>query len=40
MAVKGGDKLDLGGGHEMEFVMAPNLHWWAVVGAGGGGGSC
>lgn len=26
-AVKGGDKLDLGGGHEMEFVMAPNLHW-------------
>eukprot|EP00775_Hariotina_reticulata_P004852 gene4852-5099_t len=27
MAVKGGDKLDLGGGHVMEFVMAPNLHW-------------
>lgn len=26
-AVKGGDKLDLGGGHVMEFVMAPNLHW-------------
>ena len=26
-AVKGGDKLDLGGGHELEFVMAPNLHW-------------
>lgn len=25
--VKGGDKIDLGGGHEMEFVMAPNLHW-------------
>jgi hypothetical protein len=25
--VKGGDKLDLGGGHVMEFVMAPNLHW-------------
>lgn len=28
MAVKGGDKLDLGGGHLMEFVMAPNLHWY------------
>jgi flavorubredoxin len=26
-AVKGGDKVDLGGGHVMEFVMAPNLHW-------------
>lgn len=26
-AVKGGDKIDLGGGHVMEFVMAPNLHW-------------
>lgn len=25
--VKGGDVLDLGGGHELEFVMAPNLHW-------------
>lgn len=25
--VKGGDKVDLGGGHEVEFVMAPNLHW-------------
>lgn len=25
--VKGGDKLDLGKGHELEFVMAPNLHW-------------
>ena len=25
--VKGGDKLDVGGGHEIEFVMAPNLHW-------------
>ncbi|KAL4448067.1 hypothetical protein ABPG75_005286 [Micractinium tetrahymenae] len=25
--VKGGDKIDLGGGHVMEFVMAPNLHW-------------
>ena len=19
--------MDLGGGHEIEFVMAPNLHW-------------
>lgn len=26
-ALKGGDKIDLGGGHEMEFVTAPNLHW-------------
>ena len=26
-AVKGGEKLDLGGGHELEFVLAPNLHW-------------
>ena len=26
-AVKGGDKIDLGGGHVFEFVMAPNLHW-------------
>eukprot|EP00803_Ostreobium_quekettii_P010288 evm.model.scf_1207.2 EVM.evm.TU.scf_1207.2 scf_1207:3179-9035(+) len=25
--VKGGDTVDLGGGHELEFVMAPNLHW-------------
>ena len=25
--VKGGDKIDLGGGHVFEFVMAPNLHW-------------
>jgi flavorubredoxin len=25
--VKGGDVIDLGGGHELEFVMAPNLHW-------------
>eukprot|EP00983_Pelagomonas_calceolata_P063147 1147598-Pelagomonas_calceolata.AAC.1 len=24
--VKGGDKIDLGQGHVMEFVMAPNLH--------------
>lgn len=27
LAVKGGDTVDLGGGHVMEFVMAPNLHW-------------
>lgn len=25
--VKGGDVIDLGGGHEVEFVIAPNLHW-------------
>jgi flavorubredoxin/flavin reductase (DIM6/NTAB) family NADH-FMN oxidoreductase RutF len=25
--VKNGDKLDLGNGHVLEFVMAPNLHW-------------
>lgn len=25
--VKGGDKIDLGGSHVIEFVMAPNLHW-------------
>lgn len=25
--VKGGDTIDLGGGHVVEFVMAPNLHW-------------
>eukprot|EP00271_Cylindrocystis_brebissonii_P015938 TRINITY_DN3901_c0_g1_i1.p1 TRINITY_DN3901_c0_g1~~TRINITY_DN3901_c0_g1_i1.p1 ORF type:complete len:647 (-),score=109.74 TRINITY_DN3901_c0_g1_i1:509-2449(-) len=25
--VKGGDVIDLGRGHELEFVMAPNLHW-------------
>ena len=25
--VKNGDQLDLGGGHVLEFVNAPNLHW-------------
>jgi flavorubredoxin/flavin reductase (DIM6/NTAB) family NADH-FMN oxidoreductase RutF len=25
--VKNGDRLDLGQGHELEFVAAPNLHW-------------
>ncbi|MFB2737805.1 diflavin flavoprotein [Umezakia ovalisporum] len=25
--VKNGDRLDLGRGHEFEFVIAPNLHW-------------
>jgi flavorubredoxin/flavin reductase (DIM6/NTAB) family NADH-FMN oxidoreductase RutF len=25
--VKNGDVLDLGKGHEIEFVIAPNLHW-------------
>lgn len=25
--VKNGDRLDLGNGHVMEFVNAPNLHW-------------
>jgi len=25
--VKSGDKLDLGNGHELEFLSAPNLHW-------------
>ncbi len=24
---RGGAQIDLGGGHEVEFVMAPNLHW-------------
>jgi flavorubredoxin/flavin reductase (DIM6/NTAB) family NADH-FMN oxidoreductase RutF len=27
MTVKSGDRLDLGNGHELEFVSAPNLHW-------------
>jgi flavorubredoxin len=26
-AVKAGDTVDLGGGHVLEFVPAPNLHW-------------
>ncbi len=25
--VKGGDQIDLGQGHVLEFVIAPNLHW-------------
>ena len=25
--VKNGDRLDLGNGHSLEFVSAPNLHW-------------
>ncbi len=25
--VKSGDRLDLGKGHQLEFVSAPNLHW-------------
>lgn len=25
--VKNSDRLDLGNGHELEFVIAPNLHW-------------
>lgn len=25
--VKGGDTIDLGGGHVLEFTIAPNLHW-------------
>lgn len=27
MAVKSGSTLDLGGGHCLEFINAPNLHW-------------
>ncbi|CAG9467029.1 unnamed protein product [Pedinophyceae sp. YPF-701] len=27
MEVKGGSVVDLGGGHELEFTVAPNLHW-------------
>jgi len=27
MVVKNGDELDLGSGHVLEFVNAPNLHW-------------
>lgn len=27
IAVKSGHQLDLGGGHQLEFVSAPNLHW-------------
>lgn len=27
LVVKNGDKLDLGNGHIIEFVSAPNLHW-------------
>ena len=27
LTVKGGDEVDLGGGHVLEFVVAPNLHW-------------
>ena len=27
IAVKAGDSLDLGGGHNLTFVPAPNLHW-------------
>lgn len=27
LTVKSGDRLDLGQGHELEFISAPNLHW-------------
>lgn len=27
LIVKNSDRLDLGNGHEIEFVIAPNLHW-------------
>ncbi len=27
LIIKNGDVLDLGRGHEIEFVIAPNLHW-------------
>lgn len=27
LIVKSGSSLDLGGGHHLEFVSAPNLHW-------------
>jgi flavorubredoxin/flavin reductase (DIM6/NTAB) family NADH-FMN oxidoreductase RutF len=27
MQVKSGERLDLGNGHELEFISAPNLHW-------------
>ncbi|ACK68944.1 flavin reductase domain protein FMN-binding [Gloeothece citriformis PCC 7424] len=27
LTVKSGDRLDLGNGHHLEFVSAPNLHW-------------
>jgi len=27
LQVKNGERLDLGQGHELEFVSAPNLHW-------------
>jgi flavorubredoxin/flavin reductase (DIM6/NTAB) family NADH-FMN oxidoreductase RutF len=27
MIVKSGEKLNLGNGHELQFVSAPNLHW-------------